>query len=422
MPNLMDTLLQGLSQTDSVKDFSHASKIFVDGNFLRAPKYSFLFYVKFNFRSGSDALLTQPQRAIQMGALCKSAQLPRFTIENKTLNAYNRPNTVQTRLRYEPLSLKFHDDSNEIIREFWYDYMTYYFRDSDYQTALYKTDHKYARRQKDGWGYGLREPTNGAGYHPLESISIYSLSQKKFSEYQLINPLITSFRHGEHNHAEGAGTLENEMTVTFETVKYYKGVVSANEFGDSMLLLYDKRPSPLSAGVTNSFFGQGGLVSTLDSTLTDLANGNWGAAFIRLNKAKAAFKNTDVGNMFVQESISRATNSARYGTTYNPISAPTTNNIPRTVTATPTRIDQTSASTNNQSAVSDGTSVVVSGNQLSTTGFPSINATVDTNALSVTVRDLYAAGALTQEEAARFYYVLNNAALPQNNNTQGNPT
>jgi hypothetical protein len=141
-----------------------------------------------------------------------------------------------------------------------------------------------------------------------------------------------------------------------------------------------------------------------------------------LNKAKAAFKNTDVGNMFVQESISRATNSARYGTTYNPISAPTTNSIPRTVTATPTRIDQTSSSTNNQSAVSDGTSVVVSGDQSSATGFPSINATVDTNALSVTVRDLYAAGALTQEEAARFYYVLNNAALPQNNNTQGNPT
>ena len=157
-------------------------------------------------------------------------------------------------------------------------YMTFFYRDSDYQTSVYYQPHKYDDRQKDVWGYSLRSEGHGfyggnKDYRPLKSIRIYSFYAKKFSEYTLINPVITNFRHGDHSN-DSSNLLEAEMTITYESVKYSKGFVSEATFGDSMLLLYDRVPSSLTAGVTKSIFGPGGLIDTAGSVLTDLSEGN----------------------------------------------------------------------------------------------------------------------------------------------------
>lgn len=319
MAGIMDTILQGLASTDSVKTYEHATRIFVDSNMLRSPKYAFLFYVIFDYDDSLEGLATPASRAAQIGALCKTAQLPKFTIETQTNNAYNRQNITQKRIKYEPINLKFHDDSDDIIREFWYDYMSFYYRDSDYQTPIYNQEHKYSDRQKDSWGYGLRTqqlntPPKANAYRPLKAIRIYSFYRKRFSEYMLINPTITSFRHGEHT-SEGSGLLEHEMTVQYEAVKYAVGFVSADTFGDSMLLLYDGRPSALSAGSTRSIFGSGGLVGTIDSTFQDLASGNYAAAFLKINRATQTFNGANLEEVLRAESADNLLNRAlRSGT------------------------------------------------------------------------------------------------------------
>jgi len=323
MAGIMDTILQGLASTDNVKTYQHATRIFVDSNLLRSPKYAFLFYVIFDYDDSENGLATPASRAVQIGALCKSAQLPKFTIETQTNNAYNRQNITQKRIKYEPINLKFHDDSDDIIREFWYDYMSFYYRDSDYQTPIYNQEHKYSDRQKDTWGYGLRTQQDGAppkanAYKPLKAIRIYSFYRKRFSEYMLINPTITSFRHGEHTN-EGSGLLEHEMTVQYEAVKYAVGYVSSDIFGDSMLLLYDRAPSSLSAGSTRSIFGAGGLVGTIDSTFQDLANGNYAAAFLKINRATQTFKGANLEEVLRAESADNLLNRAMQRGT-NPLS------------------------------------------------------------------------------------------------------
>lgn len=316
MASLLDTLTQGLGSTDSLKDYQHASKIFVDGKFLRTPKYAFMFYVIFDYADSEQGLRTPAKQGLQIGALCKSAQLPKYTIDNQVLNAYNRPNIVQKKLKYDPVTLRFHDDSSDIIRDFWYDYMSFFYRDGDYSPELYQMQHKYGDRPKDAWGYNLRpefdnytseESTN---YRPLRAIRIYSFTQGKFSEYVLINPVITAFRHGEHN-MEGSNLLEHEMTVTYETVKYYKGKVMKDTFADSLLLLYDNVSSPLSSGVTSSIFGQGGLVGTFDSVINDLAAGNFQGAFLRLNKAKQTFSGKSIGDMLKTEGLTAIQSAIR---------------------------------------------------------------------------------------------------------------
>lgn len=326
MAGIMDTLLKGLASTDNVKDYQHASRIFVNSNMLRSPKYAFMFYVIFDYNDSDSGLATPMSRGAQIGALCKSAQLPKYTIDTQANNAYNRTVVSQKRLKYDPVSLKFHDDSDDIIREFWYDYMSFYYRDSDYQTPIYSQPHKYDDRQKDAWGYGLRTQQTqeidlqGAGssdYHPLKAIRIYSFYRKRFSEYTLINPIITSFRHGEHSN-EGSNLLEHEMTVQYEAVKYSVGYVSPDNFGDSMLLLYDMTPSSLSAGGTRSIFGTGGLIQTIDNTINDLANGNYAAAFLKINRAQQTFAGSSIKQVLRDEGLDMINRAVRTGS--NPLS------------------------------------------------------------------------------------------------------
>jgi len=321
MANLLETLTQGLNSQDTLKSYQHASKIFVDGKFIRSPKYAFMFYVQFDFDDGPQGLLTNAKSAIQMGALAKSAQLPKFTIDTQTVNAYNRANIIQKKLKYDPVTLKFHDDSSDIIREFWYDYMSFYYRDSDYVLGQYLTTNKSFPRNKDGWGYnprpGFDELAGTQSYNPLRAIRIFSFSLGRFSEYVLINPIITAFRHGEHTN-DGSNLLEHDMVVAYETVKYFRGAVTQDNFSDSFLLLYDNVPSPLKTGVTSSVFGTGGLVDTLDNVMADLATGNFGAAFLKLNKAQQTFKGKNIGDMAINEGLN--TIQVALGSGANPLS------------------------------------------------------------------------------------------------------
>jgi len=226
-------------------DRNHASKIFVANNHGLSPKYGFLFHVAFDLnpeiaRISNDDIL-------KMGFVVKSTSLPRFTFETKTLNAYNRVDIVQTKVKYDTVSIKFHDDNLDIVRNFWYDYYSYYYRDSDWNESIYAAPTKYSERQQQTWGYTPRQypASSPATQQFLSAIRIYSLHNKKFAEYTLINPVITQFQHGDHTHGGDAGTLENTMTIQYQAVKYKYGQVSEDTVTGFATLSYDTRESPM---------------------------------------------------------------------------------------------------------------------------------------------------------------------------------
>lgn len=242
--------LNEISAGDLVHDYQHASRVFRTDAFRLHPKFQFLYYVRINLNQEFTMMVGNKQKEI--GALVKSVDLPKFTIDTKTLNAYNRVNIVQTKIKYDPVIIKFHDDAADIIREFWYDYYSFYYRDSDHPTSLYQSPHKYSLRQTDKWGYTLRTAPNGTQEQTspvtqlITDIQIFSFHAKRFSEVTLHNPIITNFRHGQHDYAQGSGLLEHEMSVAFETVTYASGDFTQDQFGADMLLKYDTTPSDLS--------------------------------------------------------------------------------------------------------------------------------------------------------------------------------
>jgi hypothetical protein len=235
-----------------VRDYQHAARIFTDSNYRLSPKYGFLFYVEFDFNPNITNV--NNASAMEMGMIVKSVNLPKYTIDTKTHNAYNRVNIVQNKIKYEPVTITFHDDQSDTIRSFWYDYYSYFYRDSDYADSTYSAPNKYQSRPTFDWGYtprpaiGYNNSSMAQPYQYIQGIRIYSLYQQQFSEYQLVNPTITSFKHGDHTQGSDGGLLEHEMSVQFETVKYLSGSVTKNTVGGFIDLHYDTVTSPLAPG------------------------------------------------------------------------------------------------------------------------------------------------------------------------------
>jgi len=295
--NIAGGILNQAVTGDNLADRKHASKLFVADNFRLVPKFGFLYHVFIDLNTQvvrPDPQNPDPARFDELGMMAKSVGLPTFSLDVKKLNAYNRPNLVQGKITYNPISISFHDDSSNVVRNFWYDYYNYHYRDSDYPEEMYKINHKYqAERPTNKWGYSPRE---SLAPRYINSIRIYSLSRKNFSEYVLINPVIKSFNHGEHQ-AGSNDTMTHTMSVDFETVLYYYGKVGPNIVKGFADLHYDKTPSPLSVagGGTRSVLGEGGVLEQADNILYDLATGNYGSAAFKAGRLVKNVKNMDLG-------------------------------------------------------------------------------------------------------------------------------
>lgn len=318
MANIFNGFLRQFATGDTIKDYAHASRLFVTSNYERAPKYSWLFHVFFDLNPELSSVNQRNQ--IEAGLLVKSVDLPKFRVDTKTLNNYNRPSIVQSKVRYEDINITFHDDAANIVRKLWFDYYNYYYRDMDnnYGDATGSLNPIYLRNTKQT--LGQRTLLNKFGYSPrkdssistqyIQAIRIYSLHQKRFSEYTLINPVITSYRHGTHQNGQD-GTLENTMTISYETVLYAGGAARvARGFAD---LHYDKSPSPLTVagGGTNTILGPGGVVNALDEIIRDGSGRSWGSAAFKAVRAYQTNKNIDFVNLAKGELIQGFTNGLR---------------------------------------------------------------------------------------------------------------
>jgi len=285
-------------------DYSHATQLFVADNYKLAPKYSFLYYVKFD-KDDRASNIKDSGSLIETGQLVQSVSLPKFTVDSRTLNAYNRTNVVQTKIKYDPVNITFHDDSNNTVLDFWKDYYDYYYRDGDYKdlfsdntTSNYQQKHKYHFNNSsplNSWGYSLRNKSQEI--HFLKNIRLYSLNRGTFTEYILVNPIITSFQHGQHTAGEN-NPMTHTMTVSYEAVLYYYGYVTDSTIPGMLNLHYDRRPSSLtptglSAGTgpggfarprvfgARGVFGNGGILDTTDQIFGDIRGGNLGGAIVK---------------------------------------------------------------------------------------------------------------------------------------------
>lgn len=317
-----------------LRDYTHASKTFRANNYENAPKLKFLFHV--NFEINIQALSSIPGMDANWGLAVKSIKLPTFTMTTHEMNQYNRKRIVQSKIKYEPLDITFHDDAGTsanggMIRNLWKTYYQYYYSDSRNPKIMIATKavnsdsskgSEYNNRTQydksitgdENWGYSGEASKSNPGLFKVpffKSIRIFGFNQHNYVTYVLVNPMITRFAHDTYNYAEGNGTMENVMTLDYETVVYDSGAISGTNpsnmvpgFGD--IANYDRTLSPISRPGSNStILGPGGLVDGVEGFSQAIAEGNYLGALGIAGQSYNTYKNANLGQILKSDVTSQ---------------------------------------------------------------------------------------------------------------------
>ena len=324
--------LKGFFGGQGLKDYAHASKTFLTNGYELAPRNKFLFHVYFNINTSQiptlAAVFPEDSKS-SLSLLVKTIQLPSFSIDTETLNQYNRKRVIQKKINYQPVQVEFHDDGGDLSRNMWYNYYSYYYKDSNqqYGSASNQNGSIGAVANEPGFAYGVRDiyannrtvndwgfigeaydqgnaggPGVGSGGDQssgkppfFRDITIYGMDQHKFASYVLINPLIKTWDHDTYSYAESGGIMSNKMTIEYETVKYYSGAIGGsrpdtNVKGFADPAHYDNIRSSLARpGSTRSVLGQGGLLDAGVGIVEDLQSGGVAGIIGAVQKGGTAF-------------------------------------------------------------------------------------------------------------------------------------
>ena len=98
MPSV-NTFLKALETGDQIKDFTHASKLFVSNNYELQPRHQHLFAVVFNFTADAARLFDSVEK-MEIPMLVKTIDLPGFQIQTETHNQYNKQTHSQHKINY----------------------------------------------------------------------------------------------------------------------------------------------------------------------------------------------------------------------------------------------------------------------------------------------------------------------------------
>jgi hypothetical protein len=268
--------VEGLTNPKGVMgDWEHASRLFVGDTYRLSPRTKFLFYVRFELdKSVISSLNFSQKHADEVGFLIKSTDLPKYKFDSVTKNQYNRKKIFYKNFTYEPLTMTFHDDSNGIMNALWALYMSSYVQDRLNPLAAYSsTALRPAGTSLDSFRYGLDKQGRTTDF--IKSISIYTMSRRRFLGYTLINPKIISWSHGNGDYSEVAFN-ENTMNIEYESVVYTGGNVAIDNPKGFATLYYDTVPSPLSVagGGVENLLGSGGVLDGLESIFGDIQSGS----------------------------------------------------------------------------------------------------------------------------------------------------
>ncbi len=316
--------------SEYLRDYTHASKTFRTNSYQNAPKLKFLFHTY--FETNAEAFPNN----FNYGLLVKDVKLPSFSFNTHQMNQYNRKRIVQTKIKYEPIDITFHDDNNDSVNYLWNNYYQYYFSDgskpqnvlqgfrgtnldntSEADAGLANPSLQYNDRNlyensitgDDDWGFlgGQTNSDTGKKVAFFKNITVFGFNQHNFTAYTFINPVVTNFSHDSYNYEDGNGVMQNKMTIDYETVVYNYGKMDGRKPGDIVtgfgdVSTYDRTVSPIAQpGSNGTVLGQGGLVDAAGGTMRALGDGDILSAVKTVGTTYNTFKNTNLKSVATAE-------------------------------------------------------------------------------------------------------------------------
>lgn len=256
-------------------DYQHAARLFVDDSLRLSPRTKFNYYVRFEIdKTAHQGLEFTTKDSDTVGLLVKSTDLPSYTFQTETINQYNRKKIIYKMMDYDPLTIKFHDDSHGVTNALWALYYAYYLADRNLPIEAYgETKYAPGGAGASAFRYGL---DNNITTPFFKKIELYTMARQRFLGYTLINPRITKWQHSDMDYSDTSEPAENTMTVEFESVQYSGGRVDFNTPTGFANLYYDSRPSSLSilGGGSASLLGTGGVLDGLEQIFGAVSSGS----------------------------------------------------------------------------------------------------------------------------------------------------
>lgn len=308
--DLLRGAVGGFFGSDYLRDYTHASKTFRPNFYQNTPKYKFLFHTYFDINQELyDAGIDSRQN---LGILVKEIKLPSYTFNTTQLNQYNRKRIVQNKIKYEPVTISFHDDNANQMTKMWEAYYRYNYKDMDKSqnrgvdvNSQITTDDAPGFRNiyqssivGENWGFtGDAYNSSNRKVPFFNNITIFGLNRHNFVAYTLVNPIITSFAHDTYNYEQGNGIMQNQMVIDYETVVYDYGSIDGNNPGNIVTGFgseenYDRRLSPISTpGSNRTILGQGGLIDGVGGVIEGLRQGDV-RGLINATRAAGVTRNT----------------------------------------------------------------------------------------------------------------------------------
>ena len=317
-------LADAATTADYIKDFKHAQRMFGDNNFALAPKHGALFHVNIELNPNLD--YQSNEQKVELGMLAKNVTLPSFNYDTEQLHAYNRKVNIQTKVNYTPITIEFHDDTSNVVKQFHELYLRHYYKDMEHDNPEYDPTYAvYGNRTSDRWGYTQNKEAEGEF---IRRIHVYSTSQKQFTHYVIENPMIQSFSHGTHSYA-GESFLSNSMVVMPEQIRYIgEGIVTSEQVRGFGTIHYDTTPSPLqSLGGRDTIIGKGGVFNTIGGIGDQIQDGNFLGAALNAFRARETFKNADLKKTALRDITELATDVVRGNNTQGKFFFPSVTNL-----------------------------------------------------------------------------------------------
>lgn len=283
-----------------LRDYQHASRMYVDNYYRLSPKFKNLYSVlirpnkqviqniqtlsKGDQTTGSGILgaiqsvigtvqdvLDTPNRLMnnvlgdpsegtrvrELGALAHRVDMPRFTLQSNDINQYNKKVNIYTGIKYNPINITFYDDNNNTVINLWNNVYKYFFSDGSISRQTgFLPDVVKEQRNFNNWGFNARSLKNF-----FLAIDFFSFNRGTFTMHSIMNPWILDVQMGEHDYAE---QTPRDITIQFgySGVLYASGYIKRGTPPGFADLIYDFTPSPLTNKYPGNLYDQVGALST----------------------------------------------------------------------------------------------------------------------------------------------------------------
>jgi len=285
-----------------LRDYQHASRMYVDNYYRLSPKFKNLYSVlirpnktvvenikKFTeydpsagwgkgfFSSITAAIGTvqdvldttkrlqnnifgdpsEGARVRELGALAHKVDMPRFTLQSNDANQYNKKVNIYTGIKYNPINITFYDDNNNTVINLWNNVYKYFFGDPNItRKEKFEPDVVSARRFTQDWGFQPRSLKNF-----FYAIDFFSFNRGTFTMHSIMNPWILDVQMGDHDYSE---QMPRDITIQFgySGVLYASGYIKRGTPPGFADLIYDFTPSPLTNKYPGNPYDQVGALST----------------------------------------------------------------------------------------------------------------------------------------------------------------